>query len=515
MTSVPLVSARTGRLAGPVLAAVLAAILGAPAFLQPLSTSIFDAGITASSGTFILNGQLPYRDFWLLYGPLAGYISAALTWLGGTDPIVLRVAGYVVVILTALVGQRLVRHRVGPVSSAIIAAVAATIPLIDLGLGLSSWSIAMLFALCAVEVAAERGKGRGTDVLMGVLLALAILARLDLGGYAVIAVTIAFRRIQPSVVAAVIVLPVALAILAIVPWPAVYEQLVWFPIVGQPTFRSTPIPSLWPVGVDSTWRTWLLYWGPVAILLGVIIARIRGRQLTRTEIALLALALLCRLQVSSRPDGPHAAQAAVPALLLLGYLVAGAHRAPTRIVLGLAGALLVGFASVSFLWLVAPADDYDAALREAASIVRTHTQPGERIFVGETSNRYALVNPMLGYSLADRPAGVRDTMYNPGITTTETTQRRMVDDLKANDVRFLLLDERWSSCYETSNQSRVPGSTLLDTAIAQDYWVVADFGALVVMARRDVDVPPIAPGVQLARTPPNDDGILRCRDDQP
>ena len=189
--------------------------------------------------------------------------------------------------------------------------------------------------------------------------------------------------------------------------------------------------------------------------------------------------------------------------------------APTRIVLGLAGALLVGFASVTFLWLVAPADDYGAALRAAASIVRTHTRPGERIFVGETSNRYALVNPMLAYSLADRPAGVRDTMYNPGITTTEATQRRMVDDLRANDVRFLLLDARWSGCYETSNQSRIPGSTLLDAAIAREYRAVADFGAVVVMARRDVDVPPIAPGVQLAPTPPNDDGILRCPGEQP
>ena len=251
MTSVPyLVPARTSRLAGPVLAAVLAAVLGAPAFLQPLSTSIFDAGITASSGTFILNGQLPYRDFWLLYGPLAGYIAAALTWLGGTDPVVLRAAGYVVVILTALVGQRLVRHRVGPVSSAIIGAFAATIPLVDFGLGLSSWSIAMLFGLSAILVAAERPTGRGADVLVGTLLALTILARLDLGGYAVIAVTIAFRRIQPGVVAAAIVLPVVVVMLALVPWSALFEQLVWFPIVGQPTFRSTPIPSLWPVGAD-------------------------------------------------------------------------------------------------------------------------------------------------------------------------------------------------------------------------------------------------------------------------
>lgn len=115
----------------------------------------------------------------------------------------------------------------------------------------------------------------------------------------------------------------------------------------------------------------------------------------------------------------------------------------------------------------------------------------------------------------DRPAGVRDTMYNPGVTTTGATQRRMVDDLEANDVRFLLIDERWSGCYETSNQSRVPGSTLLNSVIERDYRVVADYGAVVIMARRDVDVPPITPDTHLARTPPSDDGIVRCLNGQP
>ena len=342
MTAAPgdLVSGRTSRLAGPILAATLAAVLGAPAFLQPLSTSIYDTGITASSGTFILNGQVPYRDFWLLYGPLSGYISAALTWLAGPNLVVLHSASYVVLILTAVVGQRLVRRRVGPVSSAVIATCAVAIPLVDVGLGLWSWSIAMLFALSAVAVAVDRRTGRGADVIVGALLAMAILTRLDVGAYAVIAVTIAFRRIRPSFVAAAIVLPVAIAFIVVAPWPALFEQMVWYPIVGPRTFRGTPVPDLLLIGNDSTFRTWILYWGPIAIIAGVLVARLRGRRLTRGETALLILALLCRLQAFGRPDDAHSAQAAVPAMLLIAYLVAGPHRAPTRIALGLAGGAL-------------------------------------------------------------------------------------------------------------------------------------------------------------------------------
>jgi hypothetical protein len=502
-----------GSLAGPGLAALLAAILAAPSFLQPLTLTMYDAGITASSGTFILNGQLPYRDFWLLYGPLAGYISAGLTWLTGPDVRVLNLAGYVVVMLTAVIGQRLVATRVGPLPSAVVAACAATIPLVVVGLGLSSWSLAMMLGLAAI--AAARHPGRRSDVVVGSLIVLAILARLDLGCYAAIAVLIAFRRTRPLVVAAVVLVPIALWFAAVVPWPALYEQLIWYPIVGPRLYRAIPAPSVWPMTQDTMLMSWLLYWGPLAIIAATIIVRIRGRRMSSAETALLILAILCRLQTLGRADDWHSAQAAVPALLLIGYLAAGSHRVTVRMALGAGACLLVALAGLSFLWLEAPFDAYGAVLRSASEVIHDHTDAGEPIFVGETTSRYALANPLIGYYLADRPAGVRDTMYNPGVTTTEATQRRIVADLEANDVRYLMLDRRWSGCYETSNQSQVPGSTLLDTAIERDYRVVADFGAIVIMARRDVDVPPIEPGVHLARTPPNDNGVMRCRDEQP
>lgn len=70
--------------------------------------SIYDGGITASTGTFILHGQLPYRDFWLLYGPLTGYVAAALSALFGTGILVLRVAGLLVAMTTGALGYRVI-----------------------------------------------------------------------------------------------------------------------------------------------------------------------------------------------------------------------------------------------------------------------------------------------------------------------------------------------------------------------------------------------------------------------
>ena len=82
----------------------------------------------------------------------------------------------------------------------------------------------------------------------------------------------------------------------------------------------------------------------------------------------------------------------------------------------------------------------------------------------------------MAYYLADRPPGVRDTMYNPGVTATDRTQQRMVDDLRRNRVRYLVLDTRYADCYETSNLSREAGSEQLDRALGQDYRVVAEYG---------------------------------------
>src|SRR6476659_8446401 len=43
--------------------------------------SAYDGGISSSAATFTLHGLLPYRDYWLLYGPLSGALLAIPTAL--------------------------------------------------------------------------------------------------------------------------------------------------------------------------------------------------------------------------------------------------------------------------------------------------------------------------------------------------------------------------------------------------------------------------------------------------
>lgn len=487
------------------LASVFAVLLALPMLAAPLS--IFDGGIAASAGTFILHGRVPYRDFWFLYGPLSAYLAAALTAVFGTDLTVLRIAGIVLVGLTAGLGYGLIRNVAPGIPGAVLATSAAAIAVRWTGVDLWPWALSMVLVLAAI-LAAQPGTGRSL-LLAGAILGLAALARQDLGVYGLAAVSVSSRSLKPLAGAALILVPVGALLLLLVPIQALVEQLVWFPLLGQREFRGLPGPSLNSLLDPSATLQWLIYWPPIAVIVLMLIRGWRRRSMSPTAIALVILAILCRLQTLARGDATHSAEAILPALLLLAFAIPRPQRLVQRFVLSLGAALLVALAALPLTTIGAAPVPYDAALRAAAALVRSQTATDEPIFVGEFRNEHTLLNPLIGYYLADRPPGVHDTMYNPGVTNTDAAQTQMVTDLRTNRVRFLILDVPLADCFEPANDSRLVGSTILDKAIAKDYMVVADFGAVVIMGLRGVVNPVAVPQVWVDPAPPSG-GALSC-----
>lgn len=489
-------------------AAIVALALASPGLRAPISNALFDAGITASAGTWMLHGLVPYRDFWLLYGPLAGAVAAVLTGLFGHDVAVLRLSGLAVLALSAGAAQALLsRWTEGPIA-AVVAVLALTIPVVFTGLDLSSWNLAVLFGLLATLASASRE--RRLLVVSGVLCGLAGLARLDLGAYVLVAIVLTSRSLRPVLGAAIVIVPVGLLLLATVPLPVLIDQLVWFPVVVHPEYRSLPAPAVLPWAGPGGLVPWALYWIPLVLIGGALLQAIRARSLGGATGALLVMAILWRTQTLVRPDDFHLAEAGIPAMLLAGLFIRRPSSRPATYALAAVAAVCLGVAIAPVTWLFQPRDPYDAALSAAVDAVRSATAPSEPIFVGEVRNRYTWANPLLAYALADRPPGVRDTMYNPGVTNTDDTQRRMAADLRDRAVRYLILDVRYADCRELSNQSRNAGSTILDVTIAQDYRVVADLGAIVIMVRRDVPSAIVAPAISAAPDPPPSDGNRVC-----
>jgi hypothetical protein len=466
--------------------ALLAFVVFAQRFTAPISQ--FDGGISSSAATFTLHGLLPYRDYWLLYGPLSGYLLAIPTALFGPSVELTRLCGLIVIAGQAAISYAIASRWAPRMASLLIAITASSFVPILVGLELSAWSLAMLFTLAGLWVL---GWTRASAVIGGCLIGLAFLSRLDVGAYALVA-ALAFRD-RKMVLAAFLAVAAPFAALTLLTTPVgdIVEQLFWYPLVGPRLFRSLP-----DIGSGVAPEVALLLTLPLVLLPRTMILassiRIAVRPIDRAIVGLAVLAALCQLQTLGRADVPHFALAATPALLLLAPLVR--HQSPQSVAL-LAASVTASLAipvAVLASGAFAMPPERDAAFAQAIRVTKLVTAPTEPIFVGLTRTRYAFENSLIAYYLADRAPGTTQTMFNPGVTNTVATETRIVAELLQTQTKVLLLDEAQSEVFEPQNASRIPGPSILDDFIAANYGTMCMFGDYRVMSRLVLDrtVPP-------------------------
>ena len=214
------------------MAAVIAAVVIIPNLWAPLSP--FDGGITSSAAAFTLHGQLPYRDYWLLYGPLGGWLLAIPTAVAGPSVLLTQVAGLAVALGQAAIGYLLVRRWAGHFVGLLVSVAAACVPPLFLGLALAAWSLGLLLALSGLYLVFET---TARPWLAGFVIGLAFLTRLDVGGYALLAAMAGRNRAQVVAGVALTVAPVAALLLATTP-----PGLVVRPARVVPAHRSAAVP---------------------------------------------------------------------------------------------------------------------------------------------------------------------------------------------------------------------------------------------------------------------------------
>jgi hypothetical protein len=216
-------------------------------------------------------------------------------------------------------------------------------------------------------------------------------------------------------------------------------------------------------------------------------------------VALILFAALTQLQTVGRSDYYHQASVAALGLAVLAtaWSPSTALRHRPGVVTRSANLAIFAFAVVSALSAIlfgslswfrierGIASPHEANLIAAAATVRANTDPTDPIFVGLTNHRYTILNDMIVYYLADRAAGTWGTMFNPGVTNTDTTQRRMVAELERSRTPLLVLDARDADAFEPTNESAIAGSQVLDDYIASAYRRACQFGTISVLARID------------------------------
>jgi hypothetical protein len=236
--------------------------IGLPRYRTGLD--IMDEGALASGAARVLDGQIPHRDFVTLQGPLAYYTAAAAFQLFGISLASLRIFGFGIYLLLAILIYVIAR-----IFARRMVSLVASIPATILGIpyfhfvpfavwqGIASTALVILFYLCATRSDSPGVLGLAS----GLMCAVSLLTRQDQGLYAIVAVsvyTIVLWRggeafLKRSQLRPLFFSWLAGILLGTLPWvifwlmrgamPEVIRQLIVFPLTTYAKTSSLPFPK--------------------------------------------------------------------------------------------------------------------------------------------------------------------------------------------------------------------------------------------------------------------------------
>jgi hypothetical protein len=111
----------------------------------------------------------------------------------------------------------------------------------------------------------------------------------------------------------------------------------------------------------------------------------------------------------------------------------------------------------------------------AVNFIRTHTQNGESIFVGNRRHDLIFVADVGFYFLSDRPSATKYHDLFPGVATTRSVQEEIVHDIRSRDVNWIVLVEMPESG-EPNGSAISTGVYFLDDYIHSAYTPTVKFG---------------------------------------
>ena len=495
--------------------------LGWIAFLLLVPGAFFGlpAGKLVVGATRILQGEVPYRDFWTMYAPGSLYLTAGLFSLLGRE---LFVQGLAACALAAAASSALflllrdagVERRIATLCALVLA-----LARWHTGIELSSYEPALLLALLAWrDVLARR------HIRAGLLLGAAAVFKHDFAAYAAVgaALAVSLRRENPLPLLAsalAVVLP-AILLLAWRVGPEAWRDLVVFPATDFPLVRREPYPhfvprpealAAWvarPSGLAESrdaalaiGRYLVCFLPQVFFLAGlVVVARLRRNS---PSALVLALALLPLYWMAAHvQQNTHVLTMA--ALSCIVFATAWSTRSLSRRGLAVAGTfhaigLLVAPAvalaemareiprahvlEVPGAALVMVPEETHAAFRPIAAFVRQNVPAEEPIYVGLERHDATVISSPILYYLCDRRPAVRYHELHPGVTDREDVEAEMLGWIEGRRTRCLIL---WRFGWPKSrldgirDRSRAAvaggGSDTLDLWIAGRFDRVASYG---------------------------------------
>jgi len=472
-----------------VLLLLLAAIYFTPIGLTGIDA--FDEGIRVHGAERVYNGDVPYRDFYALYGPATFYWPAALFKVFGVQLVTFRVGVILFNALTAAAIFAFCRQMDVAAPSALMAFVLFLLPRNQDSIELIACDPAVALLFCAGTVFLS-GNSPRKRIATGLLVGSAALFRQDFGAYGLAAVMVACclrettavtfpsvkkvaSEIGYSLLGVFLTAGIGYGLLAFLDWHALMTNLITYPALTT-YYRKLPFPlrASWRELLIIQWHLsrgmatlllrWIVYVAPFALgIIGVPLAvdiwRRRLFPAGKQRAGLVFLIFLLPGFVFyglGRSDWPHLFPLyalSVPLLTVLINLWCSASVKYGN--WGRWSQFAAWMAAVlAFMMFLGKAKEYVKAtplpLQRTKFIVASHSdwlvngvndlssESGPIFVAGERHDR-VFINPIIVYFLSGRPSGTYFYQFDPGVLTTAYAQERIIADLERNKVNTIFV----------------------------------------------------------------------------
>jgi hypothetical protein len=521
--------------------AILLAI-AAIAYIQPgmfAYLNIYDEGIIVYGAERVMQGDLPYRDFWTQYSPGQLYVLAGLFSAFGVNIMVER---WWDVLIRALLALSMLAV------SAKLTSWKLALPVWLLGVlwaqayGFFGYPIfaGLMFAFASLYAMLRGFTDKRWLFAAGVLLGLCFAFRHDMAVYLGAAQVLGFvpavflrktderdslikRAIATVKIAlpwvagaAIIMLPIIAYFVINTPVSELVNQLFLFPLIEFPKVRDLPYPRLnWRSNALPFYAPFLIYALALVVALMIFVRDWKddASYFRAWGIVMVALfGLFGFNQARVRSDTIHTVHFFLVSLTLLPVLFHGWGQKVNVAAQAIAAVAVIA----GFVALIYPVDRYVEMLKDrennkaaltpeaqANTLPRARgalvnpeqnfvvrelqrlTKPGETVYVGLERHDKVFANDVMLYFLLDRDSPTRYQELHPGLVNTEAVQREMISDLEKNRPRFVVKTDMFRWAAEPNDTAKSTGVELLDRYITKNYRYANTIGSYTLYQRRE------------------------------
>jgi hypothetical protein len=457
-------------------------------------------GVSTVGSERVLNGEMPYLDFWTMYAPGHFYLLASLLKIFGNHLLVEVIAASVVSAASAvvifLIGRKLFSNRL----LALIPAGVFLAVMYNTGyfrrLGSYPAAIFLVFMALYFLVRYYRAGRTGLLIASGIMVGLAVIFKHDVAGYTALAITVGLLIYQVSKIkseahsyavvwrellvfaAAILFVSVpVMAYFAVRAWPHMFQNLVVFPLTDFRYARPEGYPGLLPAGLlgETPLLTlkkifkYISFNIPFLLTLNGLISVIffiKDRHPVRAAMgATFVVAYFLHYSAAHIQINTHIVTMSVYAIwlgilafdliqkknwlsnttflkavgivLMMGWLIA---------VVAQPGYLsLVGWQTESTNVPLPKVSGFKLTPEEVETyeklinFVNQHVPPDQAIFVGLHRHDVVVIGDVMVYFILDRPIATRYSELHPAITDTQPTQREIIGDIQDEGLDYIIL----------------------------------------------------------------------------